>query len=78
MSLDELQFPNGHLDVVFSQNVLEHVHDLERAWAEIKRVLKPGDLFVTEFGPCGTTRAGTTGTYIPPIRSRARSRRTGT
>lgn len=51
MDLNELEFPNGYFDVVFSQNVFEHVHQLDRAWAELKRVLKPGGLFVSEFAP---------------------------
>jgi SAM-dependent methyltransferase len=51
MSLNELHFPDSYFDVVFSQNVLEHVHGLEQAWAEMKRVLKPGGTFFCHFGP---------------------------
>jgi SAM-dependent methyltransferase len=34
--------PDASVDVVFSSNVLEHVPDLARMHAEIRRVLKPG------------------------------------
>ena len=39
-----LDFPNDSFDVVFSHNVLEHLHDAARAVAEMQRVLKPGGL----------------------------------
>lgn len=37
-----LPFADASFDIVFSSNVLEHVHDLTSLHAEIKRVLKPG------------------------------------
>lgn len=37
-----IPLPNASVDVVFSSNVLEHVPDLARMHAEIRRVLKPG------------------------------------
>lgn len=37
-----IPFPDGSFDVVFSSNVLAHVHDLEALHAEFARVLKPG------------------------------------
>jgi len=37
-----LPFANDTFDFVFSDQVLEHVRDHERAFAEIARVLKPG------------------------------------
>ena len=37
-----LPFPDGHFDTVLCTQVLEHVEDLERAAAEIARVLRPG------------------------------------
>ncbi len=39
-----LPFEDGSFDVVFSQTVLFHLPDRERAVAEIKRVLRPGGL----------------------------------
>lgn len=37
-----IPFPDAAFDVVFSSNVLEHVRDLPRMHAEIRRVLRPG------------------------------------
>jgi ubiquinone/menaquinone biosynthesis C-methylase UbiE len=37
-----LDFPDGYFDVVVSNQVLEHVPDLEAVLDEIDRVLKPG------------------------------------
>jgi SAM-dependent methyltransferase len=37
-----MPFPDDSFDVVFSSNVLEHVRDRRRLYAEIGRVLKPG------------------------------------
>jgi SAM-dependent methyltransferase len=42
-----LDFPDGAFDVVYSFGVLHHIPDVEKAVAEIRRVLKPGgDLFL--------------------------------
>jgi len=40
-----IPFPDGHFDAVVSQEVLEHVEDIEYSLVEIARVLKPGGLF---------------------------------
>jgi len=37
-----LPFPDESFDFVFSDQVMEHVQDHNRAFAEIKRVMKPG------------------------------------
>jgi SAM-dependent methyltransferase len=39
---EAIPFPDGHFDVVYSSNVLEHVDDPPRVIAEMVRVLKPG------------------------------------
>jgi SAM-dependent methyltransferase len=39
-----LPFPDGHFDVIYSSNVLEHVTQLEALDAEIQRVLRPGGI----------------------------------
>jgi len=45
---ENLSFPNGSFDLVFSSNVLEHVKDPAQVLAEGIRVLKPGGyLFFT-------------------------------
>ncbi len=51
MSVTDLKFPDGHFDAVFSSNCFEHVDDIPKAFAEIYRVLKPGGMLFTVFGP---------------------------
>ncbi len=41
-----LPFAGGEFDVVFARAVLHHTRDLDRACAEIYRVLRPGGIFV--------------------------------
>jgi len=44
MDAQKLDFPNATFDAVTSDQVWEHVADVERATSEIGRVLKPGGL----------------------------------
>jgi SAM-dependent methyltransferase len=46
-----LPLAEGSFDAVFSTDTFEHVMDLDLAFSEIFRVLKPGGSFVTRFGP---------------------------
>lgn len=39
---ENLPFPDDHFDIVYSNGVLHHTNDTERAIAEVYRVLKPG------------------------------------
>ena len=39
---EELPFPNASFDLVFGHAVLHHIPDLERAFSEFARVLRPG------------------------------------
>ena len=41
-----IPFENGHFDIVFSSNVLEHVVDIDRLLNECKRVMKPDGLAI--------------------------------
>src|SRR3954469_19606826 len=41
---ESLPFESGTFDVVFGHAVLHHIPDLERAFSEFRRVLKPGGL----------------------------------
>ncbi|MEA2493846.1 MAG: hypothetical protein QOJ29_1757 [Thermoleophilaceae bacterium] len=41
---ESLPFPSGSFDVIFGHAVLHHIPDLERAFSEFRRVLKPGGL----------------------------------
>jgi len=43
----DLQFPDGSVDVVFT-NSLDHALDVDRLLQEVRRVLRPGGLFVLE------------------------------
>jgi len=44
-----LSFPSGVFDVVLSNEVFEHVPNLERSLAEVARVLKPGGTLLATF-----------------------------
>jgi SAM-dependent methyltransferase len=44
-----LPFPDSHFDVVLSNTVFEHIPDPRPSLAEIKRVLKPGGVFLAFF-----------------------------
>jgi SAM-dependent methyltransferase len=46
-----LPFADCSFDAVFSTNVFEHVMDLDLAFHEIARVLKPGGSLLSRFGP---------------------------
>jgi len=41
-NLERLTFSSGTFDFVISQDVFEHIRDVDKAWAEVNRVLKPG------------------------------------
>src|SRR5438045_2332961 len=57
---ENLPFPNNSFDVVFGHAVLHHIPDLERAFSEFRRVLKPGGLiaFCGEPSKTGDRLAG--------------------
>ncbi len=59
-----IPFPDASFDVVFSSNVLEHVRDLEKMHAEIRRVLKPGG-YCLHILPTHAWRIWTTLASIP-------------
>jgi SAM-dependent methyltransferase len=46
-----LPFADGSFDAVLSTDTFEHVMDLDLAFQEIARVLKPGGHLLTRFGP---------------------------
>jgi len=46
-----LPFADASFDAVLSTDTFEHVMDLDLAFAEIARVLKPGGSLLTRFGP---------------------------
>lgn len=48
LSTNRIPFEDGSFDVVFADNVLEHVPDPDRAFQEIRRVLRPGGVFLAK------------------------------
>jgi SAM-dependent methyltransferase len=42
----DLPFEDSSFDLVFSSNVLEHIKDIDKALAEMKRVLVPGGIMI--------------------------------
>ncbi|MBD5417271.1 MAG: class I SAM-dependent methyltransferase [Desulfovibrio sp.] len=46
-----LPYPSDTFDIVFSQQVIEHVFDLDIAFAEMARVLKPGGISLHVYPP---------------------------
>jgi ubiquinone/menaquinone biosynthesis C-methylase UbiE len=45
-SAEDIPFDDAHFDAAFAFNSLDHVRDLGRVVAEIKRIVKPGGLFL--------------------------------
>ena len=45
-SSENIPFPDAHFDIVSSLNSLDHVEDIDKTIKEIKRVLKPGGVFL--------------------------------
>jgi SAM-dependent methyltransferase len=45
-SAEDLPFPEGSFDIVYSSHVLEHVNSEEQALQEMKRVLKPNGILI--------------------------------
>ena len=46
--LQDIDLPDGALDVILSAHVLEHVPDTDRALSELRRVLAPGGMLVLQ------------------------------
>jgi len=42
----KLPFKNSFFDAVFCVSVLEHIEDLDKVMKEVKRIIKPGGLFI--------------------------------
>lgn len=58
MSADRIPFPDCHFDVVLSNQVFEHVPDMDLALGEVARVLKPGGVALNLFPDHGVWREG--------------------
>ena len=53
-----LPFRDASFDAIFSLATLEHVQGIERFLAEVARVLAPGGVFSTHFGPMWSSAIG--------------------
>ena len=42
---ESLPYPNARFDMVFADNVLEHLAEPKKVFAEVARVLRPGGYF---------------------------------
>jgi len=42
---ESLPYPDNRFDMVFSDNVLEHLAEPEKVFAEVARILRPGGVF---------------------------------
>ncbi len=51
-SAESIPFPNGFFDLVLSSNVFEHLSDPGAAMEEVRRVLRPGGLFLIKTPNC--------------------------
>jgi SAM-dependent methyltransferase len=58
MTDSRLPFEDAKFDLVFANFVFEHVKDIDRAVAEVRRVLKPGGAFLNLFPTMGVLREG--------------------
>ena len=53
-----IPWPEASFDLAFSSCAFEHIHELPRALAEIRRVLRPGGVLVTTFAPIWSSAVG--------------------
>jgi SAM-dependent methyltransferase len=58
MDATDLRFPDRYFDTIFSISTFEHILDIEKALAEIKRVLKTGGYAFLSFEPIWSSPAG--------------------
>jgi SAM-dependent methyltransferase len=53
-----LPFADGCFSAVFTVAAFEHIHDLDRALGELHRVLRPGGIVYSDFGPIWSCSVG--------------------
>lgn len=55
---NSLPLPDGSCDLVFSSSAFEHMEDLPGVLSEAARVLRPGGVLYSDFGPIWSSAAG--------------------
>ncbi len=45
---DRIELPSNYFDIIYSDNVLEHLPNPEKSFNEIQRLLKPGGVFIAK------------------------------
>lgn len=58
MSVTKMDFEDNSFDRIFSINCFEHVDDMNNALSEMHRVLRPGGLLFSIFGPIWSSPVG--------------------
>lgn len=58
MDAQAMPLPDGCVDLCISHNAFEHIPDLDQAWSEIQRVLKPGGQVRARFAPVWSAAYG--------------------
>lgn len=66
-NLENLSWPSGRFDLVVTTEVFEHVHDPWRAFAEVRRVLRPGGRHVFTVPDHDDSPTASRGS-LPPVR----------
>jgi SAM-dependent methyltransferase len=69
-----LPFPDDHFDVIVSDQVIEHVPELEATAAELDRILRPGGVCYHHFPSKMTLREGHIGIPLAHLLPRGRAR----
>ena len=54
----QTSLPDGSFDIVYSVSVLEHISDVSAAFAEFRRMLRPGGLMIHSWNPYFSANGG--------------------
>lgn len=73
MADGRLPFSDDSFDMVCSNFVFEHVEDMDQALFEVRRVLKPGGIFLNLFPTLGVLREGHCGVPLAHLFTRSPS-----
>lgn len=48
---NETEFPDNYFDLIYSGSTIEHIKDLDKAFYEMFRILKPGGIMIHNYDP---------------------------